>query len=427
LKLNLERVEVDEVTFGQENSFDDGLLTIDKKELLDEIEHDHRITSLNAEIVRPGESVRVMPVKDVVEPRVKVDENGLFPGFIGEEDQAGAGTTRVLSGMTVMTTGNVVGFQEGIIDMRGPGAEYTPFSETINVVLTCEVEEGTEEHIHEEILRILGLKAAHYIGQIGLEAEPDSSESFEYESISEAAKDGDDLPLVGYVYMLQSQGLLHDTYVYGVDAKEILPTLISPTKVMDGAIVSGNCVSACDKNSTFMHQNNPVIEELYRRDGEDFNFVGTIITNENVTLGDKERSSTLVAELAENLGLDAAIVSEEGFGNPDTDLILNCKKLENRGIQTVLITDEYAGRDGSSQSLADASPEADAVVTSGNANEVVELPPLERVIGHQRYADSIAGGFEGSLQDDGSIKVELQAITGSTDELGYTRLSAKGY
>ena len=26
----------------------------------------------------------------------------------------------------------------------------------------------------------------------------------------------------------------HDTYVYGVDAKQIIPTLIYPTEVMDG-------------------------------------------------------------------------------------------------------------------------------------------------------------------------------------------------
>ena len=30
-----------------------------------------------------------------------------------------------------------------------------------------------------------------------------------------------DLPKVGYIHMLQSQGLLHDTYYYGVDAKQL--------------------------------------------------------------------------------------------------------------------------------------------------------------------------------------------------------------
>ncbi len=64
--------------------------------------------------------------------------------------------------------------------------------------------------------------------------------------------------------MLQTQGLLHDTYVYGVDAKQIVPTILYPTEIMDGAIVSGNCVPACDKNPTYVHLNNGVIEDLYK-------------------------------------------------------------------------------------------------------------------------------------------------------------------
>ena len=101
--------------------------------------------------------------------------------------------------------------------------------------------------------------------------------------------------------MLQTQGLLHDTYVYGVDAKQIVPTFIYPTEIMDGAIVSGNCVSACDKNTTYHHLNNPVIEDLYERHGKELNFVGVIITNENVYLADKERSSNWTAKLVEYL------------------------------------------------------------------------------------------------------------------------------
>jgi glycine reductase len=36
----------------------------------------------------------------------------------------------------------------------------------------------------------------------------------------------------------------------------------------------------------------------------------------------------------------------------------------------------------------------------------------------------IAGGFDGSLREDGSIEVEIQAITGATSELGLSRISA---
>jgi glycine reductase len=166
---------------------------------------------------------------------------------------------------------------------------------------------------------------------------------------------------------------------------------------------------------------------LFAKHGKELNFVGVIITNENVFLDDKIRSSDWSAKLAQYLSLDGIIISQEGFGNPDTDLILNCKKIEALGIPTVIITDEYAGTDGASQSLADADPAANAVVTGGNANEIVVLPKLDRIIGDVDVVHVIAGGSDKAIKEDGSLEVELQAITGATNELGFNRLSAKGY
>ena len=194
-----------------------------------------------------------------------------------------------------------------------------------------------------------------------------------------------------------------------------------------GAIVSGNCVSACDKHTTYHHLNNPVIKELYRRHGKDLNFIGVITTNLNVTLTDKERASDYASKLAKLIGAEGAIISLEGFGNPDTDLMMLCKKTEEYGIKTVLITDEYAGRDGSSQSLADAVPQADAVISVGNANEVISLLPIKRVIGDLKSAEVIAGGFVGCLTSGGDLNVEIQTIMGSTCQLGFGKLTAQGY
>ncbi len=104
---------------------------------------------------------------------------------------------------------------------------------------------------------------------------------------------------------------------------------------------------------------------------------------------------------------------------------MNCKKIEEKGIKTVIITDEYAGRDGRSQSLADAHSSANAVITGGNANEVIVLPKMDKVIGTLDYTDIIAGGFDGSLDPTGSITVEIQAITGATNELGFNKMSSK--
>ena len=428
MRLELGNIFIKDVQFGDATKVEKGTLYVNKAELLEAVSGDPRLTKIEIDIAKPGEETRIMPVKDVIEPRVKVEgPGGIFPGMISKVDVVGSGKTNVLKGAAVVTAGKIVGFQEGIIDMSGPGAEYTPFSKTQNIVIVCTPVDNLQQHEHEQAVRMVGYKAAAYLGEAGRNITPDEVKVYETPTLMEGAKQYPNLPRVAYVYMLQTQGLLHDTYVYGVDAKKIVPTFIYPTEAMDGAIVSGNCVSACDKNPTYNHLNNPIIEDLYERHGKDFNFVGVIITNENVTLADKERSSNWTAKLAEYLNLDAVIISEEGFGNPDTDLMMNCKKIAAKGIKTVLVTDEYAGRDGASQSLADADKAADAVVTAGNANEIISLPPMKKVIGYLEPADTIAGGFAGSLKADGSITAELQVITGSTSEIGYTKLSAVEY
>lgn len=428
MRLELGQVLINDVHFGDVTKIEKGVLYVNKVELINLIKEDEHLKSVDVEIARPGESVRITPVKDVIEPRVKVDgPGGIFPGILSKVQTVGTGKTNVLKGCAVVTTGKIVGFQEGIIDMTGPGADYSPFSKLNNVVLICEPVDGLKQHDHERAVRFAGLKAAAYLAEAAKTIVPDNVETFETLPLLHGINSYPNLPKVAYVLMLQSQGLLHDTYVYGVDAKQIVPTIVYPTELMDGAIISGNCVSACDKNTTYHHLNNPVIHDLFKQHGKELNFVGVIITNENVYLADKERSSDWTAKLAEFMGLDGVIVSQEGFGNPDTDLVMNCKKIEAKGIKTVIITDEYAGRDGASQSLADADKAADAVVTGGNANEVIVLPPMDKVIGTLDYTDIIAGGFDGSLSKNGTITVEIQAITGATNELGFNEMSATGF
>ncbi|WP_373598257.1 glycine/sarcosine/betaine reductase component B subunit [Paraclostridium bifermentans] len=428
MRLELGEIFIKDVQFGEVTEVKDSVLYINKEEMLKEIGGDEHIKSIDLDIVRPGESVRIIPVKDVIEPRVKVEgKGGIFPGVISKVDTVGEGRTHALKNVGVVTTGKIVGFQEGIIDMQGPGAEYTPFSKLNNVVVIAEPIDGLKQYDHEKAVRMIGFKSAIYLGEAARNVTPDEITTYETKPLFEAANEYPELPKVGYVYMLQTQGLLHDTYVYGVDAKQIVPTLLYPTELMDGAIVSGNCVSACDKNPSYVHMNNSVVKDLYAQHGKEINFMGVIITNENVYLADKERSSNWTAKLCKQLGLDAVIVSQEGFGNPDTDLIMNCKKIEGQGVKTVIVTDEYAGRDGASQSLADADVKADAVVTGGNANQVIVLPKMDRVIGHPHVADVIAGGAAGSLREDGSIEAEIQVITGATNETGFGFLTAKGY
>lgn len=426
MRLEMGNIYIKDIQFADTSKIEDGILYVDKGAVKAVALEDEHIKTVTFDIAKPGESVRITPVKDVIEPRVKVEgKGGVFPGIISKVDTVGCGKTYALKGMAVVTAGRIVGFQEGIIDMTGPGADYTPFSKTLNLVMVCEPVEGIKQHEYEKAVRFAGFRVAAYIGELARNLIPDETKVYETCGVKEGITQYPDLPRVAYVQMLQSQGLLHDTYVYGVDAKKILPTILSPTEIMDGAIVSGNCVSACDKNPTYVHENNPVVHDLFEEHGKTLNFVCQIITNENVYLADKERSSDWTAKLCKMLDLDGVIVSQEGFGNPDTDLIMNCKKIEAEGIKTVIITDEYAGRDGKSQSLADADVAADAVVTGGNANEVVILPKLDKVIGTLDYVTKIAGASEETLREDGSLEVELQVITGATNETGFNKLSAR--
>ena len=426
MKLERGHIYIKDIQFASESKIEDGILYVSEEEVKKVALEDEKIKSVSFDIARPGESVRITPVKDVIEPRVKVEgKGGIFPGVIAKVDTVGSGKTYALKGMAVVTAGRIVGFQEGIIDMTGPGAEYTPFSQTNNLVMVCEPVDDIKQHDYEKAVRFAGFRVAVYLGELARNLTPDETKVYETCTIKEGFEKYPDLPRVAYVQMLQSQGLLHDTYVYGVDAKKIVPTILSPTEIMDGAIVSGNCVSACDKNPTYVHLNNPVVHDLFEEHGKTINFVCQIITNENVYLADKQRSSDWTAKLCKMLDLDGVIVSQEGFGNPDTDLIMNCKKIEAEGVKTVIITDEYAGRDGKSQSLADADVAADAVVTGGNANEVIILPKLDKVIGTLDYVTKIAGASEETLREDGSLEVELQVITGATNETGFNKLSAR--
>ena len=63
--------------------------------------------------------------------------------------------------------------------MCGEGAKYTPFSKTNNLVIICEPKEGILQHDHEEAVRMVGFKAAIYLGEAGRNVEPDEVKTFE--------------------------------------------------------------------------------------------------------------------------------------------------------------------------------------------------------------------------------------------------------
>ena len=127
MKLELGYVNIHDIQFADQSKVEGGVLYVNKEDIKNLVLEDENIKSVELEIAKPGDSIRIMPVKDVIEPRCKVEgPGGIFPGVISKVDTVGSGKTNVLRGSAVVTTGKIVAFQEGIIDMSGEGARVHP-------------------------------------------------------------------------------------------------------------------------------------------------------------------------------------------------------------------------------------------------------------------------------------------------------------
>jgi glycine reductase len=165
MRLELGRINIKSIQFGDTTKAAGGVLYVNKTEVAKLVLEDEHIKNVTVELAHPGEKTRITPVKDVIEPRVKVSGGGgIFPGMRSKVDTVGSGRTNVLSGAAVVTCGKIVGFQEGIIDMSGPGAQYTPFSALCNLCLVIEPKDGLSQYEYEAVARMAGFKAAEYLG-----------------------------------------------------------------------------------------------------------------------------------------------------------------------------------------------------------------------------------------------------------------------
>jgi len=430
---------VKDIVFGKETSFVDGLLTINKEEALAVVKEDEHITQADLEIVKPGDSVRLVPVKEAIEPRVRPDGRALFPGVTGELARSGEGELYALKGCSVLVVGQHWGsFQDGLIDMSGEGAKYTYFSQLKNIVLVADTDELFEQREQQKknrALRWAGMRLAEYIASCVKDQTPQEVEEFNLAGIME--REATDLPNVVLVLQPQSQmeELGYNDLYYGWDTNRMLPTFVHPNEVLDGAIISGSFMPCSSKWSTYDFQNYPMIKRLYQEHNKTLNFLGVIMSNLNVALEQKERAAQMVAAMANTLGADGAIVAEEGYGNPDADFIACIVALEDAGVKTVGLTNECTGRDGASQPLVTLDEKADAIVSCGNVSELIKLPPMDKVIGELEALgrDGLSGGWEDdeilgpSVKPDGSIIMENNAMFCGDQVVGWSPKTVKEF
>ncbi|MBI4494187.1 MAG: beta-aspartyl-peptidase [Chloroflexi bacterium] len=414
--LELALFPISEVTFGGSTRLVGRTLQVDVAELQALLLADDRLARVDIDLAVPGTRTRIVHVLDVVEPRIKVaGGQDYFPGLVGPLYVAGSGRTNVLSGLAVVATGEVHDAMEAIVDMAGRAAEFSKFARTLNLVLSATPAEGVDRVGFARALLEARLKAAVYLAKASLGHLPAEVVSHDWVRPEPSSA----LPKIAFIYYLQSRGFGRERLFYGVPFAVPFPTLVSPTEGLDGAIVFNGHTSP-SKNVTYNHQNNATLNELLARQGRDLWLAGTIIANHNTVFAHKERTAMLAARMAKHLlGADGVIISKDGGGQGEVDVMLCCDRCEEMGLSTVLLTTEEGGTGGSFP-LVHVSPRANAIVSTGTISELVTLDlPMERAIGGDRLSDG---------QDAvGRLEVPFTALCGAADIQGGINIGTAVY
>jgi glycine reductase complex component B subunit alpha and beta len=391
MRLEMGTFPVRDVIFGPQTRWRDGVLEIDRESILDLIRRDPRIATAELELAKPGESVRIWPVRDVIEPRIKVEGPGIvYPGICGRPiTTVGQGRTHRLSEIGVAEVSRVNWHEAGgdyveiLLDMSGPWAELIPMSALINVCVVVEPDPALGSEAQNLAVHNATLVVSDRLAAAVQDLPPPEREIFELHPVDPA------LPKVVYIQCIHSpqamSGSSHTfcTTTYGL-TQLTPPWLFHPNEILDGAI-TGPYRTAFAMSWTVA--NNPVLLDLYRRHGVDWHFLGVIaLRTEWTTQHEKQLMANETAKLAHMLGAQGAIVTWDAGGNEFIEVIRTIQACERLGIQTVFLTSEDDAT-GGAPTMLEPLPEANAIVSTGffktRTLEVPELPRVQRVIGHQ--------------------------------------------
>ena len=372
------------------------------------------LEGVDSSVVRPGEPIRITHVLDAVEPRIRPDGRPAFPTV----DKAGAGRTNRLDGVVVlpcldfMDEERPLHEQESLVDMAGPGAEFTPFAGMTAVILSFRPQPGIGNGAFEEEARRTTLRVAEDLARPTLAAEPEHVETFALGSVDEG------LPAVAALVQLSDLGPLYYQYLYGVPVGDAgLPRIVEPAELMDGSVTSGEYHWAALRNPTLFFQRSSLVRALYREHGKRLRFAGLVLMRGyEQSAADKQRAAEAAAELAVDLGAEGAILTADAGGNSHTDVMLTCRACEEAGVRTTVVIAEMADPDATNPGLTDWVPEADAIVSVGNADELVEAWRPERVLGGDVLLDGTPAAEAGPIP--------VRNYLGATNQTGQLELTA---
>lgn len=397
------------VRIGEETSYTGDALTVGRNDIDRLFPYQSGILLKDVFVATPGTSLRFGPVLDVVGMRCGLDGTA-FPGICGAARSEEKREIHVIDRAAVTIVANLPGIQEGLIDMAA--APYTPFADIFHLVCVADVAPVENREQADDALRLFQCRLAEFIAAHSTHVVPEREETLLWPPPPVPA-----LPPVGAVYLVQSQGVNRRTYYEGRVMDNFSPREAAPLDLLAGAVVSGNYVLCCNKTCTYIHQEQPIVREMFKAHGNTLDFRGVILAVEASSAGEKEVCAARIAGMAVSLGWKGAILNQEGGGNADTDIMLTCRELEKAGIATVLLVNEFAGADGGTPSLADTVDEAAWMVSAGNNDFLLPLGAVKNAKG---FLDALLGPAPHQ-----AAVVPLTRIYASTNQLGFNALSCE--
>ena len=373
MRLDLGCIYINDIRFGTTTSVESSVLTINRAELIAQLQAEPLFDRIEIELTHPGESCRILRVLDVLEPRYRLNGSN-FPGALEGVGLVGDGKTRALKYVAVVETNQVAARSRSLIDMSGPAAEYSPIANTHNVVLLPYPKKNADKDEYKLAVKKAGLKTAVYLAAAAKHGEPDDTQTFELPPV--ALNQGPKhLPRIAYIFPMHSHQhptQQNEPVFYGSNIQGFMPTIVHPNEILDGALMFSYSAY------TWFAQNHPVIHELYRRHGKDLWFAGVVLTVAPAVVAEKERNAYLAARLAkEVLAADGIIATKIGGGAVDTDLMLTYTRAEEMGMKAALIIMERYPDTG----ITFVPENVNALVTPGLTRDAITLPAVDRVIG----------------------------------------------
>ncbi|MFC1861365.1 glycine/sarcosine/betaine reductase component B subunit [Chloroflexota bacterium] len=429
MRLELDIHNIKDVKFSDKTIVSDGILYIDRQELQTMLQQDKRLEKVDIELAHPGENCRVLQISDVIEPRAKIGATDAdFPGALGKQGTVGEGSTGVLRGVAVVITDKNA--ESGpshepigsIIDMSGPGAELSIYAKTHNIVILPHPSKEFSPDDYKVAIKLAGLKTAVYLARAAASLEPDEIEVYDLPPLTDITKDIEHLPKMAYIFQVYCTSfppIQGEPIVYGDSIRRLVPTIIHPNEVLDGAIINPYQGMGIE---TYTIQNHPVIQSLYRHHGKDLSFVGVILTVSQYTEPERERSVAIAANLAKSLlGADGVILTKSSAGAPDVDVAQIAQRCEELGVKAVLLMWETTA-DGSDKEsgVVFNIPGANDMVSTGVPLVEVQLPAVQRIIGDPNMLPS-------GVPADGEIARRILWISGAVGQLGGSKLMSVRY